>query len=325
MTFLSPAWLWLLLGVAALAVLYIVLQSRRPEYAVRFTNLPLLDSVAPKHPGWRRHIAAGLALASAALFVAALARPARDERVPRNQGIIMLAVDVSASMTATDVQPSRIAAATVAARDFVESIPGGFEVGLVAFDGSARVLSPPTEDHTEVAAAIDRLDTGEGTAAGDAIYAALDSINASLADRGATDGNGSDNSDEDLAATIVLLSDGTTTVGRPVEDAANAANDAGVPITTIAYGTDEGEVTIQGELIPVPADTETMAAVARATGGSAFEAGSAAQLEGVYKDIQGRVGYATEQKEIGRAFMFVGILVLFAALAAAMIWMARLL
>jgi Ca-activated chloride channel family protein len=287
--------------------------------------LPLLDSVAPKHPGWRRHVAAALALASAALLVMAMARPARDEKVPRNQGIIMLAVDVSASMTATDVQPSRIAAATVAARDFVQSIPSGFEVGLVAFDGSARVLSPPTKDHAEVAAAIDRLDTGEGTAAGDAIYAALDSISASLGDRRAGDGNSNGDGREDLAATIVLLSDGTTTVGRPVEEAAQAANDAGVPITTIAYGTDSGEVTIQGEVIPVPADTQTMAAVAQATGGSAFKAGSAEQLESVYKDIQGRVGYATEQKEIGRAFMFVGILLLFAALAAAMTWMARLL
>ncbi|HEX5095429.1 MAG TPA: VWA domain-containing protein, partial [Acidimicrobiia bacterium] len=251
----------------------------------------------------------------------------RDEKVPRNQGIIMLAVDVSASMTATDVQPSRIAAATVAARDFVESIPSGFEVGLVAFDASARVLSPPTDDHAKVAAAIDRLDTGEGTAAGEAIYAALNSISASLEDQAAADGNGNGNGDgrEDLAATIVLLSDGTTTVGRPVEDAAQAADDAGVPITTIAYGTDEGEVTIQGEVIPVPADTETMANVAETTGGSAFKAGSAEQLEGVYQDIQGRVGYTTEQKEIGRWFMFVGILVLFAALAAAIVWMARLL
>jgi Ca-activated chloride channel family protein len=320
MTLLAPSRLWLLLAVAALVVAYLVLQRRRRHYVVRFTNLELLDSVAPRRPGWRRHVVAVAALLGVTTLVVSLARPAREERVPRNDGIVMLTVDVSASMTATDVVPSRIEAAKAAAKDFVDQTPAGFQIGLVAFDGSARVLAAPTSDHAAVDAAIEGLEPGEGTAAGEGIYAALDAIKSTV---NATVTPAQQRSRDDLAATIVLLSDGTTTTGRSVESAAQAADDASVPITTIAYGTDSGTVEVQGQVVPVPADTETMAQVARTTGGSSFEAGSASELRSVYRDIQGRVGYTTETREIGRVFVAFAIVALLLAVAASMWWTAR--
>jgi Ca-activated chloride channel family protein len=231
----------------------------------------------------------------------------------------MLAIDVSASMTATDVAPSRIDAAKKAAREFVAEIPSGFQVGLVAFDRSASVLAPPTTNHAAVLDAISSLAPGPGTAAGEAIYAALGAIKSNA--------NGvqpaAQKTRDDLAATIVLLSDGATTTGRPVAPAAQAAADAGVPITTIAFGTDQGTVQVQGQVVPVPADPQTMASVAKASGGKSFVAASASQLKAVYKDIQGRVGYTTQTREIGRAFVAIALVALMAAVAASLLWTAR--
>jgi Ca-activated chloride channel family protein len=320
MTLLAPSRLWLLLAVAALAVAYIVLQRRRRHYAVRFTNLELLDSVAPRRPGWRRHVVAVATILGVAALVVSLARPAHSVKVPKGKGTVMLAIDVSASMTATDVTPSRIAAAKAAAHDFVDQLPAGFQVGLVAFDASASVVAPPTKDHAAVSRAIDQLQPGEGTAAGEAIYAALDAIKSNTRTAIAP---AQQTSGDDLAATIVLLSDGATTTGRPAPEAAGAAADAGVPITTIAFGTPDGSVEVQGQVIPVPADPQTMAQVAKISGGSSFEAASASELRKVYDNIQGRVGYTTETREIGRTFTALAIVVLLAAAAGSMLWTAR--
>lgn len=320
MTLLAPSRLWLLLLVGAFAVAYVVMQRRRKQYAVRFTNLALLDSVAPRRPGWRRHAVAVAGLLAVSGLVISLARPAHSVRVPRGHGVVMLTVDVSASMTATDVEPSRIEAAKAAAREFVEQVPSGFQVGLVAFDRSANVLAQPTTDHASVISAIESLEPGPGTATGEGIYTALEAIQANANDvKPAQQSTKKD----DLAATIVLLSDGAQTVGRPVLDAANAAKDAGVPISTIAYGTPNGSVVVQGQIVPVPADPETMAEVARVTGGSSFEAASASQLRDVYKDIQGRVGYTTQTKEIGRVFVALAVIALLLAVGGSLLWSSR--
>jgi Ca-activated chloride channel family protein len=309
-TFLSPARLLLLLVVAGLAVAYVVLHRRRRLYAVRFTNLDLLASVAPRRPGWRRHVPAALMALALAGFVVGLARPARDERVPKEAATVMLVVDTSISMEATDVEPNRLEAATAAGRSFVKGLPDRMQVGLVAFDRTARVLATPTSDHDAVGRAIDQLATGPGTAAGEAVFAALAAI-----------GTG----DADGTAAIVLLSDGVTTFGRPVEDAAAAAAEQGVPVSTIAFGTDEGTVEVQGRTVPVPADRETMSTVAERTGGSFFEAFSAEELKGVYDDIGKRVGYEVEQREIGMAFVAAGALLLLVALAGSLLWTGRIL
>ena len=231
----------------------------------------------------------------------------------------MLAIDVSRSMTATDVSPSRLASAVAAAKKFVAGVPSGFRVGLVAFDDTARVVTSPTPDHGIVVDALDQLQPGRGTAAGDAIEASLGAIRASLGSTDSTNGS----AQQDLTATIVLLSDGATTSGEDPSEAAKHAGSDGVPVTTIAYGTDHGTVEIEGEIVPVPADPEAMRAIANATSGSFFEAASATQLRAVYDDIQGRVGYTVEQREVVLWFVTAALLALMASLAAAMFWTAR--
>jgi Ca-activated chloride channel family protein len=283
---------------------------------VRLPTTRVLASVSPRRPGWRRHGPAAVALLTLLLLVLALARPARDERVPREAAVVVLAVDVSASMTATDVSPSRIDAAVAAAGDFVDDVPDRFQLGLVAFDGTARVLASPTEDHDAVRAALQRLTPGEGTAAGEGIAAALDAISATVDATGA--------SGKDLPASIVLLSDGATTVGRPVEQAAREAADRSVPVSTIAFGTDRGAVVVGGEVVPVPADREAMAAVADITGGTASEAETAGQLHDVYDHIGTTVGSVVEQREVARAFLGVALVALLAAVAGSFVWSARL-
>ncbi|MEA3055670.1 MAG: Ca-activated chloride channel [Actinomycetota bacterium] len=317
MTFLAPERLLLLVLVAALAAGYVVLQRTRRHHAVRFTNLDLLDSVAPQRPGWRRHVAAGIAGLALVSMVIALARPAHDARVPREEAVVMLAIDVSRSMTATDVTPSRLASAVTAAKSFIDGVPAGFRVGLVAFDDNARLVETPTLDHQAVLDALDRLQPGRGTAAGDAIETALDAIRSSSSTAG-TSATGTK-----LAATIVLLSDGATTAGTDPAVASQDATSSGVPVTTIAYGTAQGTVTVDGEVVPVPADPVAMKSIADATKGSFFEASSASRLREVYRDIRSRIGHVTEQREIVLWFVFLALIALMLALGASMLWTAR--
>jgi Ca-activated chloride channel family protein len=318
MTFLAPGRLWLVVGVLGLAAAYVVLAQRRRHYAVRFTNLALLASVAPRRPGWRRHVPAAACAFALLFLVVGLARPARAERVPKEAATVMLVIDVSASMEATDVSPTRLDAAVSAAAKFVDGLPARLQVGLVAFDRTPRVLAPPTSDHALVTAALQQLQVGPGTASGDALTAALEAIAASQGDVPATAAS-------KQTAAIVLLSDGVATVGQPPEQAAAAAAAQHVPVTTIAFGTDTGTVTVQGRTIPVPADTASMQAVADATGGRAFTAASAGQLNQVYKDIGSRVGYTVQRHEIGMTFVFLGMVMLVAALIGSLVWSGRML
>ena len=315
MSFLAPSRLLLLAAVAALAIGYVALQVRRRHYAVRFTNLELLESVAPRRPGWRRHVAAaavGLALIA---FVVSLARPVRAEEVARKRALVVLVLDTSTSMNATDVAPSRLAAAIDNAKSFVDGLPDDAEVGLVTFNENTNVVAAPTTDHDPITAALDRVQTHPGTAGGDGIYAALDAIEAAQTDSGSSGKKGT--------ATIVMLSDGETDIGTPVDDAAAAASNAGVTINTISFGTPDGTITQDGQTIAVPANPDALQTVADTTGGSAFAATSADELHAVYQDIEKDIGYKTEQREILRFFVGLGFVALLAAAAAAMIWNAR--
>jgi Ca-activated chloride channel family protein len=303
--------------VAALAGLYVWVQRRRRHAAVRFSNLALLADVAPARPGWRRHLpAAAVALAMAALVIA-VAEPVQQVRVPKEAATLMMVIDVSASMDATDVSPSRLKAAIVAAKTFVSDLPPQIRVGLVAYSRSARVVASPTVDHQALLDGIDRLILGTGTATGEAIYTALDALAAAndTAGAAATTLGGS---------AIVLLSDGVPTVGRPVLGAAQEAADQGVPISTIAFGTSEGEVLIQGRRVSVPADPETMSSIAEITNGRFFEAVSAKGLRSVYKDIGTRVGYETQQRDASGPILTMAVVALLAAAGLALIWNARL-
>ena len=315
MTFLAAHYLWLLLLVAAGAVAYVWLQRRRRHYAVAFTNLELLASVAPRRPGWRRHIAAGALALSAVALVTGLARPAMAVRVPKDTATVMLVLDTSQSMSAADVSPSRISAATAAAKQFVNELPDHLQVGLVMFDRSTRLIAAPTDNKTVLLQALDNPTLGPGTATGEAVYTALDAIK--TAQVGAAR--------KAKTSAIVLLSDGVTTLGRPVEEAAAAAAQAAVPINTIAFGTADGVVDVGGRTVPVPSDPTTMASVAEISSGKFFEAVTAQQLRSVYSDIGARVGYDTEQREVGMRFVGFGTLLLFAGVAMSLIWTGRLL
>ena len=320
MSFLHPSRLWLLVAVLGLVALHVGLHVRRRRALASYTSDHLAPVVAPDRLGWRRHVPPALALVGLAAIVVALAQPTRAEAVAREEGVVVLAVDVSASMDATDVAPDRLAAAVEGASEFVDETPDSIHLGLVAFDGNARVLVDPTTDHDAVRDAVAELTTGPGTAAGEGVYASLGAVRAALSPEviEEAEANG-----DDLPAAIVLLSDGVTTVGRPVEQAAEAAADAGVPITTIAFGTPGGTVVVQGERVSVPADTETMERVADMTGGAYHEATTAGELRDVYDDIQTAVGYTTEEREVTRGLLGGALALVTGAVALSVLWSAR--
>jgi Ca-activated chloride channel family protein len=319
MSFVHPSRLWLLALVVGLGIANVLVQRHRQRAIARYTSSHLHHAIAPDRFGWRRHVPPALALLGLAILILGIAQPARAERIPLNEGVVVLAVDVSSSMTATDIAPSRIEAAISGATNFVNGLPVGIHVGLVAFDGNARLMVSPTADHHAVVSAVKTLTPGPRTAAGEGIYTSIDAIKASLT----SDVLAAAKQSGKLPASIVLLSDGATTVGRSAEGAALAAGDAGIPVTTIAYGTPTGTVTVQGETVPVPADTATMARVAQVSGGKYFEAASAGQLKAVYTDIQTRVGYTTEPREITRGVLGVAMVMLAAATTLAFAWAAR--
>ncbi|MCZ2814424.1 VWA domain-containing protein [Modestobacter sp. VKM Ac-2979] len=318
MTFQSPSWLTALLAVVALVGLYVVLQRRRAKYAARFTNVALLGSLVPKRAGWRRHVAFGLVALGLAVLVTSLAQPSTEVRVPRERATVIMAVDVSLSMRATDVEPDRFQAMQLAAEEFVEVLPERINLGLVAFAGTAATLVTPTTDRDEVLTAIDNLELAEATAIGDAIFTSLTAITnyqATLASEGM----------EAPPARIVLLSDGYSTVGREATQAIDAANAASVPVSTIAFGTDYGTLDINGERVPVPVDRATLEQIAEETDGSYSEAASAEELSEVFEDLGSQIGYTTEPQDISPWFVRGGLLFAFLGVVASLLWTNRLL
>ena len=314
--FISPQRLWLLLAIGVLAAVYVALQWRRRHYAVRFTNVDLLDKVAPKRPGWRRHIVALLFLATCAFQVVAFAGPQKMSRIPRERATVILAIDVSLSMDATDVEPSRIEGAKEAALAFVESVPPKINIGLVSFNSRAIILVPPSTDRDRVRTAISNLSLGNGTAIGDAILSSLESLKAAPPDEQGTQ----------PPAAIVLLSDGKTTVGTPDSEAARIAAEAGVPVSTIAFGTEDGRIRSPdtGTYISVPVDEEALAKIADTTGGSSFGAQSTAELKSIYSDIGSAVGYEKAPREITRLFVGLAMLAALMTAALSLTWFQRL-
>jgi Ca-activated chloride channel homolog len=315
MSWESPQRLWLLLAVVALAVAYVVMQRRRSRYAVRFTNLKLLDRVAPKRPQWRRHVPAGLFLAMLGLLVVGFARPTDEVQVPRERATVLVAVDVSRSMLADDVAPDRLSAAKAAAKEFVSNLPEEFNVGLVGFAGSASVFVPPVTDHSAVVTGVDRLTEGAagraGTAIGDAIATSLDQIRTLDAQAG----------EDTPPARVVVLSDGANTAGQDPAQAAQLAAELQIPVDAISFGTESGSI---GGGQAVPVDGATLQAVAQTSGGNYFEAGSADELRNAYADIGSSVGYQTEVQDVSARFIGIGLALAALAAIASLFWFARL-
>jgi Ca-activated chloride channel homolog len=318
MTFQSPLWLLALIAVVALAAFYIVLQLRRKAYAARFTNVALLGSLVPKRPGWRRHLAFGVLALGLATLVVSLAVPSTEVRVPRERATVVMAVDVSLSMQATDIEPDRFRAMQKAGKEFVDVLPDRINLGLVSFAGTATNLVPPTTDRAQVSNAIDNLDLAESTAIGEAIFSSLTAIENFQSTI--------DTATEDVPpARIVLLSDGYNTVGRADTQAIDAARAAGVPVSTIAFGTDYGTLDLDGETVPVPVDRSTLETIADQTGGSYSEAATAAELEQVYADLGSQIGYTTEPKDVSNWFVRGGVLLALIGASLSLLWTNRLL
>jgi Ca-activated chloride channel homolog len=317
MTFQAPWWLLALVAVAAVVGLYVVLQLRRARYAARFTNVALLGSLVPKRAGWRRHVAFALVALGLAALVVSLAVPSTQVRVPRERATVVMAVDVSLSMRATDIEPNRFSAMQTAAKEFVKVLPARINLGLVSFAGSATTVVTPTTDRAEVTTAIDNLQLAESTAIGDAIFSSLTAIQNFQASLGTS---------EDVPpARIVLLSDGYSTVGRQATQAIDAANGAHVPVSTIAFGTDYGTLDLDGQTVPVPVDRDTLQKIAEDTGGSYSEAASAEELQQVYEDLGSQIGYTVEPQDISPWFVRGGLLLAFLGVVLSLLWTSRLL
>ena len=316
MNFEQPIWLFSLIAVAALAAGYLIIQRRRRVYVARFSNVALLQTVVPRRPGWRRHLTFALLLLALAVMCIGVAKPTGDVRVPRERASVMLAIDVSLSMEATDVLPTRIEAAKKAAKQFVDLLPSRINVGLVSFAGSANTLVAPTIDRDAVKLAIDDLELGQSTAIGEAIYSSLTSLQAFSKATTSKD-------DTPAPARIVLLSDGFNNSGRDPADAARAAAEAKIPVSTIAFGSETGTVRIDGRDIQVPADRSTLQAIATATGGSFHTATSAQELQAVYKDIGSQIGYTTQQQDISWRFLVAGLALALLSGFAALLWAGR--
>jgi Ca-activated chloride channel family protein len=314
--FLDPWRLWLLLGVLALVVVYVVVQQRRQAYALRFTNLDLLASVAPRRPGWRRHATAAVYLVALATMVLAFARPTWETQVPRERATVMLAIDTSLSMDATDVAPSRVEAAQEAAVSFLDQVPDTVNVGLVTFNAAASLRVPPTTDRQAVRNGIANLELGERTAIGEAIFTSLDALSTVPP---AEDGS-------PVPAAVVLMSDGTNTNGRSDAQAASAAAEAGVPVSTIAFGTDRGFITVPGMagIVPVPVDRDALDAIASATDGRFYEATTESELRDVYATIGSSVGFETIDTEVTAWFVGGALVFLFVAGGLSLAWFSRL-
>lgn len=316
MTLLSPLWLLTLIPVAALAVAYVVVQRRRHRYAVRFASLPMLERVIPRRPGWRRHLPATVVLLALSLLGLAAARPELALRMPYDRATVMVAIDVSGSMAATDVPPNRMEAAKAAASAFVEQLPDTMNVGVITFAGSSAVVAPPTTEHDEAQRLIESLSLGRGgTAIGEAVFSSVEQVQR-MAAESETDGDA-------VPTRVVLLSDGDNTSGRSPQQAAEAAVAAGLPVSTIAYGTPDG-ILPGGNGQAVPVDTETLRTLAQATGGTAYTAESGEELRDVYADIGSSIGWRTEQREVTPYLAALGLLLACGAGALSLRWFSRL-
>jgi Ca-activated chloride channel family protein len=311
-------WFLFLLVVVGLIVAYVLAQLARQRRVLRFANMELLESVAPQRPNRWRHLPAILLVASLVLFTIAMAGPTQDVRIPRNRAVVMLVIDVSQSMRATDVEPNRMAAAQVAAKQFAGELTPGINLGLIAYAGTATVLVSPTTNRDATKLAIDKLQFADRTATGEGIFTALQAI----ATVGAVIGGG----DTPPPARIVLFSDGKETVPSNPDNpkgaytAARTAKDQGVPISTISFGTPYGYVEINDQRQPVPVDDETMKKVAELSGGESFSASNLSELKSVYATLQEQIGYETIKGDASTGWLRLGSLVLaLSALAALLI------
>jgi Ca-activated chloride channel family protein len=316
MSFGKPLVLLGLLALPLLAAWYARHERNRRAAAVVFAAPALHPSVAPERPRWRRHAPMLSVWLALAVLILAAAKPQRTVAVPVERASIVLASDVSGSMTASDVEPNRLVAAQRSARRFVEEIPRKVNVGVLAFNHRPRLLQSPTTDRAAAEAPIAALRPSGGTAVGEAIHAAVRAAGKRLGSR------------RRPPAAVVLLSDGASTRGRDPIGAARAARRLRIPVYTVALGTDRGTITVPQpgggvETKRVPPDPDSLAQIARASGGEAFTAETASGLKEVYEKLGSQLTRRDEKRQVTSAFAGGGLVLLLAAAAMSLRWFGR--
>ena len=315
--FQHPLWLLLLVVPAALAIGYVIALRSKKRRTVRFGNFGVLRTVDRGGRRWFTHVPAVLLILSLLALVVALAGPQKEQKVPRNRATVMLVVDVSLSMEATDVSPSRLEAAQQAATTFANNLTPGVNLGLVSYAGTASMLVAPSTDRGPVVRAIERLKLDERTATGESIYTATQAITTFTESLGGPD--------QAPPARIVLLSDGKETVpADPTEErgaftAAKRAEEAGIPVSTISFGTLYGTVDIEGRPQPVPVDDASLREIAELSGGDFFTASSLEELDSVYRTLEEQIGYEWKKTDASRPWLITGSLLAMLAAAGSLV------
>jgi Ca-activated chloride channel family protein len=327
MTFLWPQFLWLLLAVPACIAAYLWLLRRRKQSVLRYASLGLIKAAAGKGLGWRRHLPPAVLLVALAAMIAAIARPAAVITLPSSHETVILAIDVSGSMRASDVEPTRIAAAQAAARTFVSEQPRSTRIGLVAFSGSAALVQPPTANRSDVLSAIDQLQLQHATAVGSAILVSLKAIFPEL--------DFDVRKKPDLkpappgsypSAAIILLTDGQTTVGPDPVEAARLAAARGVRVFTVGVGTDNGQVlTGEGWSMRVRIDEDALKAIADLTRAGYFYAGTAMDLKKVYQSLRSKLVMEKKETEITALFSAIAAATVLLSATLSLLWFNRVL
>ena len=316
LAFSSPHRLWLLGAGALLLAGYLGTVAARRRRSTRFASRSMLGRLTAGGAGRWRHVLPVLFLGVVVLGTIGAAQPTVPGEVQREQATIVVAIDTSDSMNATDVRPTRLDAAVAAARGFVSDLPSGYDVGLVTAGASPTVEVPPTLDHGRVLDALSNLETAPGTALGDAIFTALATLPRPEDGEDGEDGaTRNEAPEEERAARIVLLSDGVTTTGRPDAEAIAAAEEAGVPVSAIAFGTDDATVVSDGHTVEVPVDTSALEAIAEGTGGAFFAAADRAELASIYDRIDAEVTVVEGRRDIAEWFAAAAIALLVLAVA----------
>jgi Ca-activated chloride channel family protein len=307
-SFGEPLYLLGLLLVPIAAVAWFARRHQVRRYAIRFPAASSAALAVGRTPAWRPLVPMALLLASLAALVVALAKPEKTVAVPIERATIMLVTDHSRSMEADDVTPDRLAAAQKAANTFLDQVPGKVRVGIVGYSTAADAVQTPTTERQPVRQIIDAQFPDGATATGDALDVALKAI---------TEDTGAGTGGTKPPSAIVLLSDGKWTTGRDPIDVALAAGQEKVPIYTVALGTEEGVVQGPGfgGYIPVPPDPETLAAIARESGGKAFTADDSKQLSEIYKNLGSKLGSKKRKRQVAGTFALGGLLLLLAAAA----------
>ena len=321
MTFSSPLALLGLLAVPLLILLYVVVGRRHRRAAKRFANPSLLPNLVSSSPGWRRFVPLVLALVALALLVVGIARPHVMRQVTRDEATIVLAIDTSRSMSATDVHPDRFTAARAAASAFLDTVPDAYRVGIVSFSTSASTVLSPTTDRDAARLALGELRLGSGTAIGNAIQRSVELASSGEQQNSGTTGRS--------PSAVLLLSDGAQTAGGTTPAVAvREARRLNVPVSTVALGT--GEATVQVPLpgglsqkVVVAPDSDALRQIAQETGGTFSQAPDAERLQSVYHDLGTRLAKDPKSVEVTSAFAAGGAVLLLLGGALSTAWFRR--